>query len=267
MSLTFRPAAELELGRLAGLFTAAYEGYLVPFSIDERTLRFMVDAYDLDLDASRVALLDGVPVGLANVAVRGDRAWIGGIGVTPFGRRRGIGERLMRAVIDQARLRGARMLQLEVLDGNEPALALYGKLGFEHVRDVDVWILDAEPEAAGGAAETDLDAAHERIRTLRPAPEPWQRDDETLARLRGLDPPLRALGDYGGAAIVRPSPAALSVVQIGGDEAGARVVLETLRREGSVDVLNLPHDEPAAAAFRQLGARVAARQRELVLTL
>ena len=83
MSLTFRPAGQHELARLAGLFTAAYEGYLVPFSIDERTLRFMVDAYDLDLDASRVALLDSVPVGLANVAVRGDRAGIGGIGFTP----------------------------------------------------------------------------------------------------------------------------------------------------------------------------------------
>lgn len=267
MSLTFRPAAELELGRLAGLFTAAYEGYLVPFSIDERTLRFMVDAYDLDLNASRVALLDGVPVGLANVAVRGDRAWIGGIGVTPFGRRRGIGERLMRAVIDQARERGARVVQLEVIEGNAPALALYEKIGFEHVRHVDVWILDADLEAPGGAADTDVDAAHERIRSRRRADEPWQRDDGTLARLRPLEPPLRALGDYGGAAIVRPTPMALSVIQIGADEAAARVLMETLRREGSVNILNLPDDEPAAEAFRALGGRVAVRQRELALSL
>ncbi len=267
MSLTFRPAAELELGRLAGLFTAAYEGYLVPFSIDARTLGFMVDAYGLDLDASRIALLDGVPVGLANVAVRGDRAWIGGIGVTPFGRRRGIGERLLRAVIDQARERGARTVQLEVIEGNAPALALYEKIGFEHVRHVDVWILDADPEAHGGAADTDLEAAHERIRSVRGADEPWQRDDETLARLRSLEPPLRALGDDGGAAIVRPTTVALSVIQIGADEPAARVLLETLRREGSVNALNLPDDEPAAQAFRALGGRVAVRQREMALSL
>jgi len=266
VSLEFRPAAELELGRLAGLFTAAYEGYLVPFAIDEQTLRFMVDVYDLDLDASRIALLDGVPVGLANVALRGDRAWIGGIGVTPFGRRRGIGERLMRQVVDQARDRGARVVQLEVIEGNEPALALYEKLGFEHVRHVDVWILDADPDGAGGAAETEVDAAHERIRSLRHADEPWQRDDATVARLRAIEP-LRALGDYGGAAIVRPTPVATSVIQIGADEAAARVLLETLRREGSVNVLNLPDDEPAAEAFRALGGRVAVRQRELALSL
>ncbi len=267
MSLRFQPAAELELGRLAGLFTAAYEGYLVPFSIDERTLRFMVDAYDLDLDASRVALLDGVPVGLANVSVRGDRAWIGGVGVTPFGRRRGIGEQLMRRVIDQARERGASVVQLEVIEGNDPALALYEKIGFEHVRHVDVWILDADPEAPGGVADTEVEAAHERIRSLRRAEEPWQRDDRTLARLRSLEPPLRALGVDGGAAIVRPTPVAASVIQIGGDEAAARALLETLRREGSVNVLNLPDDEPAAGAFRALGGRVAVRQRELTLSL
>jgi ribosomal protein S18 acetylase RimI-like enzyme len=267
VSLRFQPAAELELGRLAGLFTAAYEGYLVPFSIDERTLRFMVDAYDLDLAASRVALLDGVPVGLANVALRGDRAWIGGIGITPFGRRRGIGEQLMRLVIDQARERGARIVQLEVIEGNDPALALYEKIGFEHVRHLGVWILDADPEARGGAADTEVDAALERIRSLRRAPEPWQRDDETLARLRSLAPPLRALGDYGGAAIVRPTRATASVVQIGCDETAGRVLLETLRREGSVNVLNLPDDEPVAEAFRALGGRVAVRQREMALSL
>ena len=225
----FRPAAELELGRLAGLFTAAYEGYLVPFSIDERTLGFMVDAYDLDLDASRVALLDGVPVGLANVAVRGDRAWIGGIGVTPFGRRRGIGERLMRAVIDQARERGARDVQLEVIEGNGPALALYEKLGFEHVRDVDVWILDAAP---AGARRRRRDGCRRGARAdplacvARTSP-----GSATTRRSPGcapLEPPLRALGDDGGAAIVRPTPAARLGDPDRRGEAAARVLLRAL---------------------------------------
>ena len=37
------------------LFNAAYEGYVIPFRLDEAILRFMVDAYDLDLYSSRVA--------------------------------------------------------------------------------------------------------------------------------------------------------------------------------------------------------------------
>jgi hypothetical protein len=48
---------------------------------------------------------------------------------------------------------------------------------------------------------------------------------------------------------VRPTPVAASVVQIAGDEPGTRVLLDTLRGEGSVNVLNLPDDDPAAAAL------------------
>ena len=66
---------------------------------------------------------------------------------------------------------------------------------------------------------------------------------------------------------MRPTPAAASVVQIAGDEATARAVLDTLRREGSVNVLNLPDDEPAGEAFRALGGRIAVRQREMALSL
>jgi len=38
-----RPSTELSHGELAELFTAAYEGYFVPFRVDEATLGFMVD--------------------------------------------------------------------------------------------------------------------------------------------------------------------------------------------------------------------------------
>ena len=48
-------------------------------------------AFDIDREASRVALRDGELVGLANLAVRGSDAWIGGVGVVPAERRRGTG--------------------------------------------------------------------------------------------------------------------------------------------------------------------------------
>jgi GNAT superfamily N-acetyltransferase len=66
----------------------------------------MVDAYDLDLDVA------GRPAGRRARRARKRRRAATAPGsaasVTPFGRRRGIGERLMRAVIDQARERGGR---------------------------------------------------------------------------------------------------------------------------------------------------------------
>jgi GNAT superfamily N-acetyltransferase len=262
--IELRSAASLEPARLAQLFTAAYEGYAIPFAVDEQMLAFMVQAYDIDLEASQIALIDGVPVALANLGVRGERGWIGGIGVTPFARRQGIAERLMRAVIDEGRIRGVREVWLEVLVQNEPAIRLYEKLGFEDVRGIDVWILDQAP---GGedVPETSVDEAHAVIRSRRLAREPWQRDDETLARLQELEPAPQGFVSGDGAVIVRRTPQAVSVIQVAGDAASTGALLAAQRALGSLNVLNLPGDEPAAEALRTLGGRAAVSQRELVL--
>jgi len=45
--------------------------------------------------------------------------------------RRGIGARLLQLAIDIARHHGAKMVTLEVREGNRPALALYRKFGFQ----------------------------------------------------------------------------------------------------------------------------------------
>jgi Acetyltransferase (GNAT) family len=92
------PASCLDDAELAALFTAAYERYLVPFVVDENAVRFLTESYDLDRDASRIALRNGQPVGLANLGLRGEDAWIGGVGVVPSERRRGTRRTLMRAV-------------------------------------------------------------------------------------------------------------------------------------------------------------------------
>jgi ribosomal protein S18 acetylase RimI-like enzyme len=260
-----RPASEYELGRLARLFTDAYEGYYLPFAVDEPTLRFMVEAYDLDLDASRVALRDGVPVGLANLGVRGDRGWIGGIGVVAAARRRGLARALMGAVLDAARERGLSEIWLEVLEQNEPAHRLYDELGFMTIRRVDVWVLDKGDGA--DAREASLDKAQELIRDLRREPEPWQRADETVERLRTLEPPPSGLVADGGAAVYRQTPQAVSVLQIAGDGAAAGNLLGALRARGALNVLNLPEDDPATPVLQRLGGRVAARQREMRLLL
>ncbi|WEV71764.1 GNAT family N-acetyltransferase [Bifidobacterium sp. ESL0790] len=47
--------------------------------------------------------------------------------------RQGVGERLLRTLLDEARRRGARRMLLQVRVGNEPAIGLYGKLGFKRI--------------------------------------------------------------------------------------------------------------------------------------
>jgi hypothetical protein len=131
-----------------------------------------------------------------------------------------------------------------------------------------VWTLDAEVEP-DGADELALEPALETIRRLRTAPEPWQRADATVQRVRELGRPVRAFGSDGGAVVFRAGGPALAVLQIGaGDEPAAGNLFRAVRAEGtSVHVLNLPTDQPAAAALRSLGGRVDVRQHELALAL
>jgi ribosomal protein S18 acetylase RimI-like enzyme len=259
LSVELRPASTLSLAEQAELFNRGYEGYLIPFTLDETALRFMIEAYDLDRDASRLAYEDGERIGFGNLGVRGEDAWIGGVGVVPEARRRGIGETLMRALHDEAAARRVRRVWLEVIDENDSARRLYERLGYATVREVEVWSLPASEEG-GEAHEVPAAEAHERVRELGREREPWQRADGTLTHFDDL----RGLVTDDGATVFRVSSVVQPLQLAGGD---AETHLRTLRSLGNVSVLNLPVDDPAAPALRSLGATVAVRQREMLLEL
>jgi GNAT superfamily N-acetyltransferase len=257
VNLELRSARSLRPEERAELFNAAYEGYLLPFHIDQQQLESMDEMFDLDLDASRVAFRDDVAVGLGNLGVRGEDAWIGGVGVVTAARRSGVGEALMRALHEEARERGIRRLWLEVIFENTGAFALYEKLGYRTVRDVEVWSLPAA-EASDQATEISADEAHTRIRELRSEREPWQRADGTLAHYGDA----RGLVTDAGAAVYRQPGEHVQLVQIAGE---AEPLLRALRGLGPVSVLNLPEEDPAASILGSLGATVVVRQHEMLL--
>lgn len=60
-----------------------------------------------------------------------DEAHITNLAVHPAFRRRGLGERLLLALLRQAKRLGARRATLEVRASNEPAKLLYAKHGFQ----------------------------------------------------------------------------------------------------------------------------------------
>src|SRR5262249_6999013 len=136
-SLQLTPASELGITDLAELFTRAYEGYEVPMRVDAGALAFMQEAFDLEAERSFVAWRDGRTVGVGMLGVRAERAWVGGMGVASEARRQGVGEQLMRALLESARACRARRIQLEVLERNSGARALYEKLGFRVARKLD----------------------------------------------------------------------------------------------------------------------------------
>lgn len=258
MNVDLRSARSVSPAERAALFNASYEGYLLPFQIDEHQLEAMDEAFDLDLDASRIAHRDGEPVGLGNLGVRGDEAWIGGIGVVTAARRSGVGETLMQALHEQARERGIRRIWLEVIADNKPAFALYEKLGYRTVREVAVWSLPLSVTERSEAGEATAEEAHARIRELRAGREPWQRADGTLAHYSDA----RGIVTAGGAAVYRQPGENVQLVQVAGD---AEPLLRALRTLGTVSLLNLPEDDPAGPVLDALGAAVVVRQHEMLL--
>ncbi len=242
-------ASSFDSAFLADLFTRGYEEYFVPVHMDAATFAGVVDSWDIDLDRSRVAFDDDETVGLANLAVRGERGWIGGIGVIPSARRRGIGRALMEAVLAEA----PPTVTLEVIEQNEPARRLYEQLGFVSRRNLEVWTLAAEV----GAGE---------VRDVEPRPLgqpdlPWQREDASMP------PGCERIEVDGGAALFRITRGTVGIGQLAAhDESVARELLAAARARGErLTYVNVPEGDPASDALRELGATLDLRQYEMEL--
>ncbi len=259
------PASDWSHAELAEIFNAGYEGYFTPFTLDEAAFRFMSTTFDDDLDASRVLVVDGEPVGICKLAIRGDRGWISGIGIAVPHRGKGLGETLLRAAIDEARSRGVRELWLEVLTPNEPAIRLYEKLGFRTVRELEVWTLAELAPGDGTAQPVPSEQAQARIRRERTEREPWQRADESVAHYEGVE----ALGSDRGAILFKRTDDRVSLLQgTAADEHAARGLLQSLPPEvTTLHWLNGPEGDPFNAAISSLGGTCTWRQHEMVLDL
>lgn len=261
-SVAPEPASGRSHAKLAALFTAGYEGYYMPVSIDETTFTFMARAWGYDLAGSLVATDADVDVGLCLLAVRDEDAWIGGVGVIAGHRGEGIGEQLMRAAEEQARARGVRRLWLEMLVQNAPAIALYEKLGYERVRALEIWSLDEElvfqkHKVFSIAVSEALGRNKNRL--------PWQRADASVANLTDA----HALAGDRGSLVYRASARIVSVQQVvADDEEAIRGLLGSLPANTTgIRYLNGPEGDPLNAVLKSLGGTQVARQHEMVLEL
>jgi [ribosomal protein S18]-alanine N-acetyltransferase len=133
------------------------------------------DAYRNELLTNRlasyvVARAGDVVVGFAGLWVMVDEAHVTTFAVDPGWRRRGVGERLLLALLDIAVTRRAREATLEVRLSNMPARRLYEKYGFRPVgirpryysdNGEDALIMTTDPLASDGMRD--------RIAALRAA--------------------------------------------------------------------------------------------------
>lgn len=76
---------------------------------------------------------DGLLVGYAVLSIAADEAHLLNICVDPLVQARGLGRRLLQAMVGVARDRGAQRIFLEVRPSNAPARALYHSEGFNEI--------------------------------------------------------------------------------------------------------------------------------------
>ncbi|MGQ9586859.1 MAG: GNAT family N-acetyltransferase [Thermoplasmata archaeon] len=113
---------------------AIFADYIVQMRSSRQFFLDFLRSVGGDLANVLVALDGDKIVGYVNPVVDDDEGWIGGIGVRPEYRGKGIGRSLMQVAEEECRKRGVREMSLEVIEGNERAQKLYESLGYVGTR-------------------------------------------------------------------------------------------------------------------------------------
>lgn len=111
-----------------------FADYIVPMKSTRPFFLDFLRSVGGDLANILVALDGERIVGYVNPVIDGQEAWIGGVGVLPAYRRRGLGRELMRAGEEFALRKGASEISLEVIEGNSGAQRLYESIGYLQTR-------------------------------------------------------------------------------------------------------------------------------------
>jgi ribosomal protein S18 acetylase RimI-like enzyme len=271
-NLRFVSAASLSLEAYAAAINDAFEGYPVQITFNAPMLARRIRFEQHDLESSLVALDGDEAVGMAGLAVRGKRGWVSGFGVVPRWRRRGLGRRLMSAVLERARAEGLRQLSLDVLTENRAAIRLYEGAGMRVTRDLLILDRPAEYATRGGKIrEAEAGELLKHYWRLHAEPPAWQRELASLvaAELRGLyvggrrRPRAYALlgrGRHDGNTYASDLAAA--------DPAHAEEMCAALDRlAGSLKIINEPERSPFAAPLLAHGFVEILRQHEMTMEL
>lgn len=159
MAIAFEPAVQRPLPDLAAAFNDAFRGYVGgEITFDTLSFGHFLHRQGVDLAASIVASDGGGPI--TALALMGRRGWtsrLAAMGVTSSAQERGVGKALVAQLVHEARQRGDRCVELEVIRTNPRGVRLYQGAGFTTVQALlgfDLPPLDAHPGGSGPAPTT-----------------------------------------------------------------------------------------------------------------
>jgi GNAT superfamily N-acetyltransferase len=190
MEFNTRSATDYPLPELIEILNRGFKDYFVPIQFNISQFTTMLRKDSIDLDSSRVLLIDGETSGIALIARRGWVSRLAAMGISQPMRGKGAGSWFMDKLIQESRQRGDHQMELEVIEQNENAVRLYKKCGFQIERRLVGFIYENPAEnGSSSLEEVDLrEVGH--IISLHGLPDlPWQLSGETIAH---MNPPVRA---------------------------------------------------------------------------
>lgn len=222
------PLWKLDRAELVRLVNQAFEDYFVPVHFNEASLLTHLQQNGVGWELSQTIRVDNHPVGVILIARRGSSLRVAMMCVLPEYRYKGLGSDSLGAIIIEARQRGDKHLELEVIVENTPAVHLYRKHRFQTVQH----LLSFERTHRAGISDHRL----ERVDILQVAKLiaaygaqdlPWQLSGETIAQ---FGPPARAYHLNGAFAVISdPSQATITLHSL--------IVIPDRRGEGRANAL------------------------------
>jgi len=196
MDFDSKPASDYPLPDLVNYLNQGFEHYLIPIQFNVSQFLTMVRKDGIDLTSSRVLVADGNPSGIAMIARRGWTSRLAAMGISSDMRGKGAGTWFMNELVREACEREEREMVLEVIEQNEPAVALYKRSGFDVVRRLVGFERSPESETSDAKSgdfalleEIDLRTAGALISHCGLTDLPWQLSGESIAQ---MTPPARA---------------------------------------------------------------------------
>ncbi len=272
------PASNFSYEELTDAYNHTRVDYIVPMPMNAAKLREYVETYNVDMDASAVAVDGYELLGLAMLGVREGRAWITRLGVIRSNRRRRTGWTLVTHLIEQARQKKANYVILEVIEDNLPAYNLFVKKGFKETRQL--FVLRRPP------GQPEIDAPEAQVQRLgyveakyllnnRSSRPSWIDESESLINAGNLGTYYATLVDGSAGWLVYQN----TVFQLGRlviqTEVGnplhvAKALLHALHSEHSAQdtkTENLPAADPHWPVFKEMGYMAMFNRYEMILML
>lgn len=232
-AITCTTAAHWNGYQLAAILTSCFEGYLTPFTIQGDVFTSRFAAEDVSLNDSVVWLQQGQPVALALIARRGKNSRLAAFAIRPALRGQGLGKYCIQQLLAAARARGDNCLSLEVIIGNDNAIALYQQMGFSIQQSLSGFHAPAPSDMNQVGVLTEVDPLL-MARKMMADPHhqlPWLSAAETLYKLSGE---AYSLNDVAWALVIPGEPTKLRMLYVEPDarrQGQAKALLMLLRQK------------------------------------